>query len=128
MIEIFYSENKIERLLIEAQNKEIDFGFFLEEFLKSDVVVPSEDGVLPDGYGIAPLVFNKVSIQMLGAFTSLSRASIYKAQAPYCLSIKGIELLKRMPPNTGLVVNPSYSVGFEIPPNGIEKILRDFQS
>jgi hypothetical protein len=67
---------------------------------------------MPDGSGMTPLLFDKNGVQMLGVFTSLARVELFKDKTPYCLSMKGSELLARIPSGYGLVVNPGFDKGF----------------
>jgi len=122
MVEKLIPENDLEDLLVKTQEKQIDFKDFISFFLKSDVSVPSGSEVMPDGSGFTPLLFEKNGIQMLGVFTALSRVNLFKDKAPYCLSMKGNELLSRIPSEVGLVVNPGFNKGFELPPSGLKEI------
>ena len=80
--------------------------------MNADLSVPSGSEVMPDGSGLAPLLFEKNGIQMLGVFTSLSRVKMFKDKTPYCLSMNGSDLLSRMPSGYGLVINPGFDKGF----------------
>jgi len=124
MVEKLIPENELEELLVKTQEKQIDFREFMDSFLKADLFVPSGAEVMSDGTGMTPLLFNKNDVQMMGVFTSLSRVNLFKDKTPYCLSMKGSELLALMPPEDGLVVNPGFDKGFDLPPSGIEKLLK----
>lgn len=127
MIEKLIPENELESLLVQVQEKKAGFRELIEAFLKADLSVPSGSEVMPDGSGMAPLLFEKNGIQMLGVFTSMSRVKLFNDKTPFCLSMKGRELLARMPSGYGLVVNPGFDKGFELPPSGLKDILRDFE-
>ena len=126
MVEKLNPENELENLLAKAQKKQIEFKEFVISFLKSDLSVPSGTEVMSDGTGMTPLLFEKNGVQMLGVFTSLSRVNLFKDKTPYCLSMKGRDLLARLPSEYGLVVNPGFDIGFELPPEGLKEILKDF--
>lgn len=126
MTEKFIPLNDLEKLLIQTQVQTRNFNDFLTAFMKSDLCVPSASEIQADGSGFVPLLFDKQGTQMLSAFTALSRAALYKDMTPYCLSMKGSELLARMPRDCGLVVNPGYDKGFDISPAGLEKIRQEF--
>ncbi|GAB1269258.1 hypothetical protein NBRC116493_25110 [Aurantivibrio infirmus] len=128
MNEKFFPENKIEELLVKTQEKKIDFKYFIKQFLESEIIMPSATEVMPDGTGVTPLLFDKNSTTMIGIFTSFSRATLYKDKAQYCLSLKGIELVKRIPKGNGVVINPGFSSGFDISPRGILEIAKDFST
>lgn len=125
MTEQLVAENELENKLVKADRKEIEFGEFLDLFLISDVFVPSASEVMPDGSGMEPLLFNKQNVRMLGVFTAISKVSLFKDNVPFCLTMKVIDLLARLPPDSGLVVNPGYDIGFDLSPDGIQSILND---
>lgn len=126
MTELFLPENDLEKLLIQAQKSEMKFSDFVEVFLKTDVFIPSGTEVLKDGSGMTPLIFSENDKNIIGIFTSLSRASLFKDKTPFCLSMKGIELFQRIPDGFGVVVNPGYDKGFDLPAEGIKNIIRDY--
>lgn len=128
MVEKLIPENDLEDLLVEAQEKRLNFAEFINFFLNADLSVPSGSEVMPDGSGLAPLLFEKNGIQMLGVFTSLSRVKMFKDKTPYCLSMSGSDLLSRMPSDCGLVINPGFDKGFELPPAGIAAIVKDLKN
>ena len=76
MIEKLIPENELENLLVKVQEKKAGFRELVEAFLKADLSVPSGSEVMPDGSGMAPLLFEKNGIQMLGVFTSMSRVKL----------------------------------------------------
>ena len=127
MVEKLTPENDLENLLIKVQERQIGFGEFIVSFLEADLFVPSGSEVMPDGSGMAPLLFEKNGVHMLGVFTSMSKVKLFKDKSPYCLSMKGRSLLARIPSGFGLVVNPGFDKGFEIPPSGLDDIIKDFE-
>jgi hypothetical protein len=128
MAEILVVENDLERQLVKAHKKEVSFSQFLELFLISEIFVLSASEVMPDGTGLEPLLFDKQSVQMLGVFTALPKASLFEDKAPYFFTTNGKNLLKSLPHRCGLVVNPGYDIGFDLPPEGIQNILIDYSS
>ena len=40
--------------------------------------------------------------------------------------MNAFDLLRRMPPEYGIVINPGADVGFDLPPGGIQDIVKDF--
>jgi hypothetical protein len=126
MVEKLIPENDLERLLIKLQNGEVGFREFFLSLLKADLFVPSGSEVLPDGSGMTPLVFENKDAQMIGVFTALSRAKSFNDIAPYCLSLKGREVFSHMLSGYGLVLNPGFETGFEIPPSGVKELIADF--
>lgn len=127
MLEKLVPENELEKMLVKVQEKQMSFRDFVTYFLTSDLVIASETEVLPSGAGLVPLLFEKSGVQMLSVFTSLSGVKLFKDKTPYCLSMKGKDLLSRVPPGYGLVVNPGFDKGFDLPPSGLIEIKKDLE-
>jgi hypothetical protein len=81
---------------------------------------------MPDGSGFQPLLFDKNNVKMVACFTSKERIGEFAKMAEYFLLLQGREFLKRIPPQYGLVINPGQTVGFDITPEGISRIVKDF--
>ena len=122
----FVPINQLERALVNVQAGHIGMPNFLGLFSRSDIAVPSAGEVRPDWDGFQPLLFNKNGVEMVACFTSAERIGSFGRTAPYCLSIKGTEFMRRMPPGYGLVVNPGYPAGFDIHPDGLRRIVTEF--
>jgi hypothetical protein len=122
----FEPKNELEVGLVEAQSGRLSVPDLMRLLVKSELAVPSAGEVLEDGSGFQPLLFPKDQIQMLASFSDKERIGEFASMAPYCLVLKGRDLLHRMPPGYGLVVNPGSPIGFDISPEGIANVLRDF--
>ncbi len=120
--------NNLEVALQKAQAGQLAVPELLAVLMDSEVAVPSATAVLADGSGMQPLMFPKNGVQMLACFTEKNRIGEFSSVAPYCLVLKGRDLLRRVPPGYGLVVNPGTSTGFDVSPHGIAKIVKDFAS
>jgi hypothetical protein len=121
----FKAVNALESELESARVGRSSMPEFLRLLSESDVVVPSAGEVMPDGSGFQPLLFDKEGTQMVACFTAKERIGRYADIASYCLTINGGEFLQRIPPSYGLVVNPGQSVGFDITPEGLGKIITE---
>jgi len=119
-------KNELEIALDRARRGLIAVSQFLAVFARSDLAVPSGAAVMPDGGGFQPVLFDKNKIKMVACFTSRDRIGEYAAIAPYCLMICGWEFLRRVPDHYGVVINPGLPLGFEIAPEGLPKIVKDF--
>ena len=117
--ELFVPENDLEEKLISAQRGELSPDEFLSFLLESDLFVPSATPVGDDMAGATPLLYEREGKMLLTVFTALNRAKVVQSKASYCLSINGRELLLRMPPKHGIVVNPCYRIGLEIDPEAV---------
>lgn len=118
----FTAQNRLERALLDTMEGKIVFSKFLKFFLKCSLSVPSGTEVLFRGMGFRPLLFEREQGTLLAAFTSKDRLRAFAKEAPYCLEMKGRQLIASMPNDLGLVVNPGFSVGFEIPASGLQEI------
>jgi len=117
--------NELEWSLLAAKENKISVEIFLRQLARSVLALPTAKEVQEDGSGFEPVFFNKLGTSMLAVFTDKTRVSLFVNIAGYCLLMNGLEVLRRMPPGCGLVVNPGLVVGFELPPEGIAKIVQD---
>jgi hypothetical protein len=122
----FIPQNELEVALEKAYSKRVPVRDFLPILVKSDVAVPSGSEIKSDGRGFQPLLFDKEHVKMVACFTTMERIGSFVSLAPYCLVIKCGEFLRRVPPEYGVVVNPGQPVGFDMSPEGLRNIVRDF--
>jgi len=120
--------NALESAMVEAQTGTTDIRKVITALIQSELSVPSGDEVMQDGSGFQPLLFPKEGVQMVACFTDRSRIGEFASMAPYFLQLNGGDFLRRLPAGYGLVVNPGQSVGFDISPEGIERIVSEFQA
>ncbi|WP_448631721.1 SseB family protein [Cellulomonas soli] len=71
------------------------------------------------------MLFDRDGVPMLAVYTSWQRVG---SVASYAMTMTGEQVLSRMPPGVGLVVNPGHAEGFEMPPEGIVKMRADLGS
>lgn len=122
----FVPLNRFEVALVQAQEGRLPVQELLAALIDADLALPSATEVMMDGSGFQPVLFPKDKVQMLACFSDKSRIGELSAQAPYCLGMKGREILRRVPPGFGLVVNPGWLTGFDVSPEGIKNIVQDF--
>ncbi|SEL94018.1 SseB protein N-terminal domain-containing protein [Roseateles sp. YR242] len=128
MTDEFAPLNDFESRLARAQRGEFAVKDVLASLAAAELALPSAAPVQEDWSGFQPLLFSKDGVPMLACFSAKERVTDYAAMTPYCLAIKGRELLRRMPAGHGLVVNPGQRVGFDISPEGIAQIVDEFAS
>lgn len=124
-VESAQPQNELERVLLRAKERTIPLDSFLSLLLASDLFIPSRSEVQADSSGFVPLIFDRHGIPMTAVFTVAARVLIYQHEAKYFLKMNGRELLARMPPDYGIVVNPGHQLGLEILPHGVKQIVRD---
>ena len=122
----FVPLNKLEEKLLDARRGASPVGEFVQELWSSLLTMPTNSEVQDDGSGFRPIIFDKLGTNMLAVFTSKERMGHLQHLAKYCMVAQGGEVLRRMPKEYGLVVNPGLEVGFEISPSGIAEIISRF--
>lgn len=122
----FVPLNEFEIALGKARAGLMPIPEFIQIVVDSELAVPSGAEVMADGRGFQPLLFKKGQAQMVGCFSEKKRIGKYAEMTPYCLTMKGKDLLRRLPPGHGIVINPGLSVGFDISPEGITEIIKKF--
>jgi hypothetical protein len=126
--EHFVPKNALETALLDAKHGQTSIFNFLKMLVESDVYMLSSTEVNSDGTGFRPLLFDRGGDTMMSVFTARERASAFADEVPYCLTMKGHELLQRIPTGFGIVINPGIEVGMEIPSSGIGDIRHDFMT
>lgn len=117
--------NDFELALEQAKDGRLGVRELMRVLVSSELAVPSAEEVMADGSGFSPLLFNKNGVQMLACFSDKSRVNEFADMTPYCLMMQGRELLRRMPPGYGLVINPGLIVGFDMTPDGIARLVSE---
>jgi hypothetical protein len=96
----------------------------LRLFARSDVLIPSNTLVHPDGRGLTPLQLERDGHTMTVCFTDQVRMDAdVRAAAPYQLRVRGDWVLRWLPADRGLAVNPGTTLGFDIPAEGLRRFL-----
>lgn len=121
----FYPMNDLEISVSLAKRKEISVLTFLQQLIHSDLALPSATEVKSDGTGFEPILYDRTGIKMVAAFTDKSRIGELIHTAEYCLTMNGLQVLRRIPSGYGLVINPGLKIGLELSPDGIVKIIND---
>jgi len=127
----FAPENELERQLVRAQQGGISLPQLLESFVASQVVALfDQDPATVAQPQPSPLVIsNSTGVPSLAVFTSLDRATPWTKKQPefqFALLVDFGWLLKGIAPGVGLVVNPSWPVGFELSAAGVQQFRADF--
>ncbi|WP_445234387.1 SseB family protein [Duganella rhizosphaerae] len=124
----FLPQNDLEIAMLKAKSALLPGSELMRAFVNARLIVPSGASVAANGEGFQPLQFAKETVQMLACFSTSERIGEYADMAPYYLEMTGRQLLQRLPPEYGVVINPGWPVGFDISPQGVAKILADFPS
>lgn len=117
--------NRLEQLLVAAQKGEVSMQEFACALLDEKLYVPSYSQIQADTSGFQPIVFDNAGNKFLAVFTSLERAASVEDKVPYSLEMTGRDFFEWLPQELGVVVNPGYREGCEIPAWGIKSVLSD---
>jgi hypothetical protein len=98
-------------------------------FLNSEVYVISTDGIEGEDSQVEPLVLaNSDGDPVLAVFSHPSRVDVqYLEAAPNVLGTQGAAIIANIGEELGMVINPGAAFGFEINPEGVANIKRDFK-
>jgi len=128
----FQPQNSLEEKLLEVQSGKLHPGTFFQ-FLQSSQAVMLLDKSLPASgvwdNTINPLILNSPhGFPVLALFSSPERATPFTKDFPahqFALQVDIRWLLRGVPPDVGIAMNPNSSVGFELPPIGVADLKRD---
>ncbi|MEE9094512.1 SseB family protein [Pseudarthrobacter phenanthrenivorans] len=98
-------------------------------FLNSEVYIISSDTVEGIDSQVEPLVLaNADGDPVLAVFSHPSRVDRqYLEAAPNVLGTQGAAIIANIGDELGMVINPGAAYGFEINPEGVANIRRDFK-
>ena len=98
-------------------------------FLNSEVYIISSDGIEGEDSQVEPLVLgNADGDPVLAVFSHPSRVDQqYLEAAPNVLGTQGAAIIANIGEELGMVINPGAAFGFEINPEGVANIKRDFK-
>jgi len=98
-------------------------------FLNSEVYIISSDTVEGVDSQVEPLVLaNAEGDPVLAVFSHPSRVDQqYLEAAPNVLGTQGAAIIANLGDELGMVINPGAAYGFEINPEGVANIRRDFK-
>jgi hypothetical protein len=122
----FVASNAFEKKLVEAQSGRLPTRDLISHLMQVDLYVPSASTVVQSGHGLTPMMFARNGEELMAVFTAIERIYRDRELFPFCLSMSGAKLISWMPHQYGIVINPGYRVGMEIPASGVRDIRRDF--
>jgi hypothetical protein len=121
--------NDLEEKLATGGQPDADPVDVILSFLNSEVYIISSDGIEGVDSEVEPLVLaNSDGDPVLAVFSHPSRVDEqYLAAAPNVLGTQGAAIIANIGDELGLVINPGAAYGFEINPEGVANIKRDFK-
>lgn len=116
---------EFEQAIARATSRDDDGRIVMGMLPGAALIVPSQSPVAANFEGFSPILFDRGGVPMLAVYTSLQRLG---SVTRYAMTMSGEQVLSRMPPGVGLVVNPGHAEGFEMPPEGILTMRADLGS
>ena len=110
--------NELEEQLARGEQPDANPVDVILAFLNNEVYVVSSDALEGPDSQVEPLV----------VFSHPSRVTEqYLAAAPNVLGTQGAAIIGNLGAELGMVINPGAAYGFEIDPEGVANIRRDFK-
>ncbi|MEZ2388457.1 SseB family protein [bacterium RCC_150] len=121
--------NDLEAKLAKAGQADANPVDVILAFLNSEVYILSSDSLDGPDSSVEPLVLSNVEGQpVLAVFSHPSRVEQHFLEAaPNVLGTRGSAILDNIGDELGLVINPGSQHGFEMGPEGIANVRRDFK-
>ena len=121
--------NDLEEKLARGEQPDANPVDVILSFLNNEVYIVSSDTLEGPDAQVEPLVLANASGKpVLAVFSHPSRVTEqYLAVAPNALGTQGAAILGNLGDELGMVINPGAAYGFEIDPEGVANIRRDFK-
>ena len=121
--------NDLETQLAKAGLPEANPVDVILSFLNNEVYILSADSLDAPDAAVEPLILaNADDEPVLAVFSHPSRVEAqFLEAAPNVLGTRGAAILDSIGDQLGLVINPGSQHGFEMGPEGIAKVRRDFK-
>ncbi|MFS0717714.1 SseB family protein [Arthrobacter sp. 1P04PC] len=121
--------NDLEEKLARGEQPDANPVDVILSFLNNEVYIASSDTLEGPDSQVEPLVLaNASGNPVLAVFSHPSRVTEqYLAAAPNILGTQGAAILGNLGDELGMVINPGAAYGFEIDPEGVANIRRDFK-
>ncbi|MEE1622345.1 SseB family protein [Zafaria sp. J156] len=118
----------LETILVAGQEDPARAGEVIATFLQEEVFFLSREEVAADTQNVQPLLLQNADGQpLIALFTDVRRIpGTYIDTAPFAVRVVGAAVVDNLS-GAGLVINPGHPVGFEIGPDGVDAIRRDFR-
>jgi type III secretion system (T3SS) SseB-like protein len=121
--------NDLEEKLATGDHPDANPVDVILSFLNNEVYIVSSDALEGEDAQVEPLVLsNSEGKPVLAVFSHPSRVDQqYLDAAPNVLGTQGAAVIGNLGDDLGMVINPGSAFGFEIDPEGVANIRRDFK-
>jgi hypothetical protein len=127
---VFVPANDLERTLAHAKAGAREVPEFLDQMLRSQVVLLADKEIGPEGWdNSANLLILTTPDKGPGlcVFTSVERAQVWLQRFPdfeYALTVDCPWVLQGVQSGTAVLINPGWGEGLVIPPHAVEELKR----
>ncbi|BDZ49808.1 hypothetical protein GCM10025867_20490 [Frondihabitans sucicola] len=119
-------QTPLESAIANGQAGQGDMNDVIAQFVNALIVVPTATEVTDDLNELQPVLFDREGTPMLAVFSHVDRIPEQVADvASYAVQMPAAELVQAIPDETGLVVNPGSTEGFEMLPEGVQQLAND---
>ncbi len=115
----------LERAIARAQEGAIDSKVVLWTLAASEIVFINQGQPQQDEFPSAPLTVKREGSLFMAVFTSRELAVGLLESHHVPVHTPALEVLRRIPADSGLVVNPGSRLGFELPSDGLRAFVLD---
>lgn len=121
--------NELEEKLAQGDQPDANPVDVILSFLNNEVYIISSDAIEGEDSQVEPLVLsNSEGKPVLAVFSHPSRVEEqFLTAAPNVLGTQGAAIIGNLGDELGMVINPGSAFGFEIGPEGVANIRRDFK-
>jgi len=121
-------QTHLETVLVAGQADPGMAGTVIGTFLREEVYFLSREEVGESTENVQPLLLqNSDGSPLIALFTHVDRIpATYIEEAPFAVRVVGAAVIDNLQ-GAGMVINPGHPIGFEIGPEGVESIRRDFR-
>lgn len=114
----------VEIAITRARQRQLTMQTVLWTMAASTLFVPSAEEPGESFADFRPVYFPKGGIEMLAVYSTPEAAGAVSQLAPWVVTLTGSQIVRMMPRDKGLVLNPGSTEGFDIEPEGL-KVLRE---
>jgi hypothetical protein len=121
----------LESTLKAVRDDEQPMHAFLEILLRSKLFVPSmiEPEEKDEGLALSPVIVQSEAGPVVVSYTDASRAPADATSilsGPYAILVEAAWILRIVPPEIGMWINPGWDVGLLMPAQGLEQFKKDY--
>jgi len=120
------TENELEEALVEGRDSKNTIDQMIHLLMINKLYFPSIKKCNKNGLDLIPLIFERNGVPMASVFTSESRMNYYSNYIKGYFLIPFKEIITKGSDEYGLVINPGYTIGLEIPAYGLKNIKEKF--